>query len=210
MVRVKICGITRQEDADAAVESGADALGFIFSPESPRNISLQAAKSIIQSLPPFITPVGVFVNRPRSLMEDFAATTGLRALQLHGDESPEETRGFTLPVYKAFRVGPGFELEALQRYSPSAFLLDTVASDLFGGTGKTFDWQVAVESKKYGRVILSGGLYPGNIVAAVHTVVPYAIDVNSGVESAPGIKDRSKIRNLFEQVRIAEEALCSS
>ena len=210
MVRVKICGISRQEDADAAIEYGADALGFIFSPESPRNVSLQAAKSIIQSLPPFVTPVGVFVNWPRSLIEDFADTTGLGALQLHGDESPEETRGFTLPVYKAFRVGPGFELESLQRYSPTAFLLDTAAGDRAGGTGRTFDWQVAVESKKYGKVILSGGLNPGNVAAAIHTVAPYAIDVNSGVESSPGIKDRKRIRDLFEQVRIAEESLCSS
>ena len=203
-MRVKICGITRVEDAVVAADAGADAVGLIFVPSSPRYISPESAARIVRALPQTITPVGVFVNESREEIGRVVARSGVRALQLHGEESPEATIGFTIPVIKSFRVGEEFSVESVRGYPVSAILLDALVPGLYGGTGKTFDWNIAIAAKAYGRVILSGGIHAENVSDAIRSVRPYAIDVNSGVESSPGIKDPEKIAALFRAVRDAE------
>lgn len=209
MVKVKICGITRQADAEAAVDAGADALGFVFVPSSPRFVRVSTVRAIVGSLPPFVRAVGVFVNAPRHEINEVVSASGISAVQLHGEETPADAEGYPVPVYKAFRVGPGFDPSLLSSYSSGVFLLDTLSEDAFGGTGKTFNWNVAVEAKKYGRIVLSGGLTPENVGIAVRKVAPYAIDVSSGVETSPGFKDKNKIQQLFSSLRKTEESLCS-
>jgi phosphoribosylanthranilate isomerase len=199
-LRIKICGITRKDDALMAADAGADAIGFIFFPSSPRYIEPGEAAEIIADLPPFVVPVGVFVNAMREDIDRAVAMSGVRCLQFHGNESPEEITGHHLPVIKAFRVGPSFSPSVLQRYRPSAYLLDTFVPGVYGGTGFSFDWENVHGAKRFGRVILSGGLRPENVREAVHRTAPYAIDVNSGVENAPGRKDREKIMALFKAV----------
>jgi phosphoribosylanthranilate isomerase len=202
-MKIKICGITTHEDARAAVDAGADALGFIFVAASKRFLSRDAAASIIAGLPPFVVPVGVFVNEGRKLILETIRRTGIRCLQLHGDETPDDTAGFPIPVIKGFRVGPEFAPTALLSYRTSAYLLDTYAEGKYGGTGKRFDWNLAVAAKEHGRIILSGGLTPDNVGEAVRFVQPYAVDVSSGVEAAPGVKDH---RHIEAFVRAAREA----
>jgi phosphoribosylanthranilate isomerase len=189
-VRVKICGITRPEDALAAAAAGADALGFNFWPGSKRYIPAVRARAIIALLPPFVIPVGVFVNQKRDEIEEVAASTGIHVLQLHGDETPEACGGYLLPVVKAIRVGADFSPEMLNRYAyaVSACLLDTPSSG-FGGTGSTFDWGRLASLRPSTPIILAGGLTPNNVAAAVDAVKPYAVDVASGVEQGPGVKD---------------------
>ena len=205
MVRVKICGITRMEDALSAADAGVSAVGFIFVPSSPRVIAPETARTIIRSLPPFVTPVGVFVNASRGEILKTLETTGIQCLQLHGEETPADVEGYPLPVYKAFRVGPGFDPGLLGDFRIQACLLDAFVKSAHGGTGQTFDWGVAVRAKRYTRVILSGGITPDNVGAAIRRVRPYAVDVSSGVETAPGIKDRAKIIRLVEAVRASED-----
>ncbi len=200
-MKVKICGITRQQDADDAVEAGADALGFIFAESSPRFIEPDVAQSIIKTLPPFVAAVGVFVNAPRNKILDVIRITGIGCLQLHGDEKPGDAEGYSIPVYKAFHVGHDFDIKMLGHYKTSAYLLDTFVNGQHGGTSRIFDWQVAVDAKRYGRIILSGGITPENVSEAVRVVNPYAVDVNSGVESSPGKKDKSRIRQFFSAIR---------
>jgi phosphoribosylanthranilate isomerase len=202
-MKVKICGITRPEDALFAAARGADALGFIFVKASPRFIDPDAAGLIIGQLPPFVTPVGVFVNEHRESILRTIARSGIRCLQMHGEESPGDTEGYAVPVIKSFRVGEAFDPELLAAYGTSACLLDTFVGGSHGGTGKTFDWRIALDAKRYARIILSGGLTPGNVTDAISTVQPYAIDLSSGVESAPGVKDHAKVRALFERIREA-------
>jgi phosphoribosylanthranilate isomerase len=203
-MKVKICGITRVEDAMAAAEAGADAVGFVFVPSSPRYIDPEAAGCIVRNLPPFVTPVGVFVNESRAGIERAVGFSGVRVLQLHGEEPPAATEDFLLPVVKSFRVGEGFSAAVLAEYVVPAYLLDTYAPGIHGGTGKTFDWNIAVEAKRYGRIILSGGIHAGNVDEAVRRVGPYGIDVSSGVESVPGIKDPRKLTELLRAAREAE------
>jgi phosphoribosylanthranilate isomerase len=207
-MKVKICGITREEDAWTAVQAGADALGFIFVRASKRWIEPERARAIITGLPPGVIPVGVFVNAPRQEIGNVVETAGIRLLQLHGEESPEDASGFGVPVWKGFRVRPGFDLRSLSGYAVNGFLLDNYVAGMYGGTGRTFDWETAIAAKKYGPIILSGGITPDNVVEAMRRVAPYAIDVNSGVESAPGVKDADKIHRLFEAVRKKKESLC--
>jgi phosphoribosylanthranilate isomerase len=202
-VIVKICGITREEDARAAADEGAAALGFIFARESPRAIGPDAAGRIIATLPPFVTPVGVFVNAPREEILAMIRRTGIRCLQLHGEESPSDTLGYPVPVIKAFRVGESFDPSILGAYALPAYLLDASVPGMRGGTGKTFDWSRAEGAFRYGRIMLGGGITPENVALASRTVHPYAFDVSSGVESSPGVKDRKKIRALFESLRNA-------
>lgn len=202
---VKICGITREEDARAAVRAGADLLGFIFVRSSKRWVEPERARAIISTLPSKVIPVGVFVNSARKEICDIISTAGIRLLQLHGDESPGDTLGYGLPVWKAFRVGPDFDLRSLQQYEADGLLLDSYAEGANGGTGKTFDWEIAVSAKRYGPIILSGGVTPENVAGAVWKVAPYALDVNSGVESAPGVKDPARIDRLFEVLRNIKE-----
>lgn len=202
-MKIKICGITNEDDAAAAVGSGADALGFIFVPDSPRYVTPERAREIIQSLPPFVTPTGVFVNAPRSRILEVIGVSGIRCVQLHGEEPPTEVIGFTLPVCKAFRASEDFRPETLAPYTVSAYLLDAFADGAYGGTGRRFDWRIAVNAKWYGRIILSGGLNPENVAEAIRRVEPYAVDVSSGVEREPGKKDHHKIRMFCDAVRMA-------
>ena len=200
---VKICGITRLEDALASAEEGAAAVGFIFVRTSPRYIAPAAAAEIIRKLSPFICPVGVFVNEPRADLLATIERTKIRCLQFHGEEPPADTVGYPVPVIKSFRVGDGFDPSVIGSYSLPAYLLDAAVPGMHGGTGKTFDWGKVREAAPYGRIILSGGITPGNAAVASRTARPYAIDVSSGVESSPGVKDRQKIQDLFENLRSA-------
>ncbi|HUI64889.1 MAG TPA: phosphoribosylanthranilate isomerase [Bacteroidota bacterium] len=200
-MKVKICGITRLEDAIAAAEEGADAIGLIFVPSSARYIAPERACEIVRELPPFVTPVGVFVNAARGEILRTIEVARLQCLQLHGEESPADVSGYPVPVIKSFRVRENFDVGALGTYKVNAYLLDSYSPGARGGTGKTFDWRVAREAKKHGKIILSGGITPANVAEAAHSVLPYAIDLSSGVESSPGIKDRSKIRALFDEIR---------
>jgi phosphoribosylanthranilate isomerase len=199
---IKICGITNLEDAQRAVDLGANALGFVFVPSSPRYIIPEKAISIISRLPSSVQKVGVFVNEQPSVIASIIEQTGITCLQFHGDETPENLQGYTLPVWKAFRVTSTFDVAVVGRYSADAYLLDTFSSRTYGGTGKTFDWRIAAQAKQYGKIILSGGLNPQNVVDAVCTVQPFGIDVNSGVEASPGKKDAAKLKKLFDEVRI--------
>ncbi len=202
-VKVKICGITNLKDALISVDAGADALGFIFYNKSPRFITPEGAKSIIEQLPPFVTTIGVFVNETAVCINDVKSFTGIDLVQLHGDEPPSFCALWQRTI-KAFRVMDFVDLAILESFRCNAFLLDTFAPDSYGGTGQIFNWDIAVEAKKYGRVILSGGLNPDNIIRAVRHVRPYAVDVSSGVESTTkGIKDASKIRAFIERAKTA-------
>lgn len=195
MLKVKVCGITNLEDALYAVEAGADALGFVFWKKSPRNVNAVFAKDIIRRLPPFITTVGVFVNEDIDELNKIAKSAGLNIVQLHGDESPQYCRGVNAKVIKAIRVRGTDDIDGLKDYNENtcAFLLDAYVLGLPGGTGKTFNWSLAAEAKKYGRIILSGGLTPDNVKDAVNQVRPYAVDVGSGVEKSHGKKDHDKV-----------------
>jgi len=200
-MKVKICGITNVDDALSAAEYGADALGFIFVKSSPRYVAPRTARKIIQELPPFIVPVGVFANMEYNDIIEIIDQTSIGCVQLHGEETPKQLAKYPVPVYKSFRVDSNFNPEILRRYKGSAFLLDTNVSGNLGGTGKTFDWEIAVKAKEYGRIILAGGLTPENIAEAVQKVRPYAVDVNSGIESAPGKKDKNRLEQLFKTIR---------
>lgn len=208
--RVKICGITRRDDANLAVELGAAALGFNFYPPSPRYIAPLAARAIINKLPPFVTPVGVFANETDGVhVAAIARQAGVTAVQLHGTGSPlpgpgsKALAGFT--VFQAIAVWKGFKPEILQHFKASAFLLDAYDPGLHGGTGKTFDWYLAREAGKFGTIILAGGLTPKNVGRAIREVKPYAVDVASGVESTRGIKDPAKLRAFFSAVAKADK-----
>jgi phosphoribosylanthranilate isomerase len=204
--RVKICGITRIEDAQQAIDLGAAALGFNFYPPSPRYIEPEAARAMVRGLPPFVTSVGVFANETDAeRVISIAREAGATAVQLHGPGFPdlqELLSALTLVV--AVPVREGFKAEALGKFRPNAYLLDAFDQDRLGGTGKTFDWNAAREAKRYGPIILAGGLTPENVGRAVRVVRPYAVDVASGVESAPGIKDSAKLRAFFAAVAEAD------
>jgi phosphoribosylanthranilate isomerase len=195
-VRLKICGITNWSDAKLAVDAGADMLGFNFYGPSPRFVPVREAQRIIRKLPREVQAIGVFVNDSAGDVADIARVTGLHALQLHGDEAPEQVAGLARlwPVIKAFRVREGFSVPALRRYGAAcAYLLDGFSRAARGGTGKTFDWSVARQAMRYGRVVLAGGLTAENIREALGAVRPYAVDVCSGVERSPGKKDAGKL-----------------
>jgi phosphoribosylanthranilate isomerase len=192
---VKICGITRQEDADAAVAAGASAIGFLFWPKSPRFIDPFRAKQIAATLPPFVTPVGVFVNQPADYVNSVARLVRLGAVQLHGDESIEDAAAIAAPVIKAMRVGDS-RIDCWP--AASMVLLDAEDPVRRGGTGRTIDWAAAASVAARHRILLAGGLTPENVADAVARVRPFGIDVSSGVERAPGIKDHQRLRALFE------------
>jgi phosphoribosylanthranilate isomerase len=203
--RVKICGITRLEDARLAVELGVAALGFNFYPPSPRYIAPASAQNIIRKLPPFVTPVGVFANETDSEhVAGLARQGGLSVVQLHGPGFPKFDGVLSdFSVIRAVAIGPNFNPEALRGLKAQAFLLDALDPELRGGTGKTFEWGLAREAKRYGFIILAGGLTPENVSQAVKEVRPYAVDVASGVESAPGVKDPGRLRAFFAAVEEA-------
>ena len=195
---VKICGITRAEDAAAAVDAGADALGFIFWPDSPRFIEPARARAIVADLPPFVTPVGVFVNQPVEHVFGVAATVGLGAVQLHGEERPADAARLGRPVIKAIPVAPGNEVDLDAWPARVMLLLDVHDPVKRGGTGWTIDWSAAASIAAKRRSILAGGLTPENVGDAVRQVKPFGIDVSSGVERSPGIKDHDRLRALFQ------------
>ncbi|MDN5347652.1 MAG: phosphoribosylanthranilate isomerase [Clostridia bacterium] len=206
MTKVKICGIQSWGEAKTAVDCGADALGFIFAP-SPRRINPEAAREIIFKLPPFVTTVGVFVNEPPSSLLKIVDFCRLDAVQLHGDESPEYCCRLGLKVIKSFRVRESRVPPGIDAFPVQAVLLDTYVPGRPGGTGLTFDWEVARRVVAAGRtVILAGGLTPENVARAVAAVRPYAVDVASGVESG-GRKDPDKVRRFIEAAKRAGEEI---
>jgi phosphoribosylanthranilate isomerase len=208
--RIKVCGITGLDDARSAVAAGADALGFIFVEQSPRHSDPERVREIVRRLPPFVNAVGVFVDADPTHVEEIAHYCRLDLVQLHGSESPDYCRNLSIGVVKAFRVGPGFSASHLVPYVEGvrAFLLDTYHPEMAGGTGKTFDWDLLRGIGAVSRpVILAGGLKPENVVSAIERVRPYAVDVNSGVEWAPGRKDAERIERFVRLVREADSRL---
>ena len=193
-VKVKICGLTNLEDAHAAVSAGADLLGFIFAEKSPRRMTPEGVAAFVRHLPLHVLRVGVFVDPPEALVMEAATACGLNLLQFHGTETPEFCAHFGLMSLKAFRIRDEASLEALPDYRTDAWLLDTYSEGQMGGTGQTFNWDLAIAAKKFGRpIFLAGGLTPDNVAAAVRQVDPFAVDVSSGVELSPGRKDHAKV-----------------
>ena len=207
--RVKICGITRVEDALLAAELGAAALGFNFYAKSPRAIAPAAAATIIRALPPFVVPVGIFADEADA--DQILATAGqagVRALQIHGPHLPDlDKLRARYPLILAVSVGADFHVPSLGNIKASAYLLDAFDPQLRGGTGKTFDWSVAREAARYGTIIVAGGLKPENVGAAIREARPYGVDVASGVESSPAIKDAQKLRAFFAAAAEADRAM---
>jgi phosphoribosylanthranilate isomerase len=209
IVHVKICGVTNWPDARLAVDLGAHALGFNFYPLSPRSVSPAAAWEIVRKLPPLVATVGVFVNWPAHVVAALASALRLDGVQLHGDEPPAEAHDLAgrFRVIKAFSAGPRFKLATLAKYkAASAFLLDGYRSGLYGGTGSTANWQLARQARRYGAVIVAGGLRPDNVAQAIAEAQPFGIDVASGVESRPGKKDPRAMRELMREVESANHA----
>jgi len=203
--QVKICGIMNLADAQAAVEAGADALGFVFYNNSPRHMTITAVAGIFKKSPLRILRVGVFVNAPANFVFRAVAECGLNLLQFHGDETPEFCTQFGVMSMKAFRIRDADSLKELPKYSTDAWLLDACSAENLGGTGKKFNWDLAVEAQKFGRpVFLAGGLTPENVADAVRLVKPFGVDVSSGVESSPGKKDHAKVQAFIRAVRSVE------
>jgi phosphoribosylanthranilate isomerase len=201
MVRVKICGITSVEDALQAAHSGADALGFVFYVQSPRNLDPLRAANIISGLPPFVQTVGLFVNADADFVNDTADLCRLDLVQLHGDEPPEYCEKIRRRVIKAFRVSDASSLAPVRDYHVAGILLDAYSPRAFGGTGLSFNWELAGIAREFGPVILAGGLAADNVREAVERVAPYAVDVSSGVESSPGKKDPEKVREFIKRAK---------
>ena len=220
MTAIKICGITRPEDALFIAQSGADAIGFIFYPPSLRYVTPERAKAIIDSLPEMqgtfpeacaadifpstgqITTVGVFVNETADRVQEIVSFCGLDLIQLHGNESPDYCRHFPQEqIIKAFALKSREDLERIKDYAVRAILVDTHDPNLHGGTGRTSNWGLAAQAKTLAPLILSGGLHPGNIRNAVEDVRPAAVDINSGVEVSPGIKDYDRVRTMIQTIR---------
>ena len=208
-MKVKICGITNLEDASLAVGLGFDAIGFIFA-ESPRKVSVEATRDMIKNIPPFIKTVGVFVNEKRTVINGTVRFCGLDLIQLHGDEPPSLCEALMPRSIKAFQLRDESSLEEIASYrgKARALLFDTYSKEKRGGTGKTFDWDLAVKGKRLGvPIVLSGGLGPSNIEAAVLAVRPYAVDVNSGVEEQPGKKNpvlMEKLMNIIKNMNAGD------
>ncbi len=202
--RIKICGLTREADVHAAVEAGADAIGFVFYAKSARFVTLERADRLARELPPFVTPVGLFVNADRAQIDSAVNAIPGLLLQFHGDETPADCREPGRPYLRAARVGPNLDLLDFARQFADAqgLLLDALVEG-YGGGGKVFDWSVVPRDLPC-PVVLSGGLNPANVVAGVLQVRPWAVDVSSGVESAPGLKDTSALRRFCDAVREAD------
>ena len=208
--RIKVCGITDMAEAKGAVAMGVDALGFIFTNKSPRKIEPEQAREIIRTLPPFVDAVGVFVNEAFDVVNDIMQYCKLTVVQLHGSESPQYCESISCRVLKTFCLGAGpADSETEPRYDSyyglvSGYLLDTYHDGMAGGTGRSFDWSLVEKMRPPGPVILAGGLQADNVGEAVRTVRPFAVDVNSGVESEPGRKDLEKLARFMEEVRKAD------
>ena len=206
--RVKICGLTKPENARMAIDAGADALGFVFVPGTPRFLDVGKSADWIRALPPLVSRVALFVDAPADEVARILERTGIETVQFHGDESPEYCRSFrgSVRVIKAFRVRGPETLDGLSRYRESvdAFLLDAWSPGAHGGTGARFDWELAVAAReRVGPLVLAGGLKPDNVDEAVRRVRPYAVDVSSGVESSPGQKDPEKVAAFIRAAKSA-------
>lgn len=202
MTDIKICGMTNSEDALQAAECGAQAVGFIFYPKSPRYVTPETVRSVIRRLPSGISKVGVFVNAAAEEVMSVAAFCGLDFIQLHGNETPEYCRRISgFDVIKSFSPRAGGAIPEAGEYEVKAVLVDAYAPGVYGGTGKTSDWELAIRLKEYYPLILAGGLHAGNIAEALRRVSPCAVDINSGVEISPGRKDSGKVREIIEIVR---------
>ncbi|MDP3804610.1 MAG: phosphoribosylanthranilate isomerase [Candidatus Omnitrophota bacterium] len=203
MTRIKICGITNKTDAVNAAGLGVDMLGFVFYKKSTRYVSAATAEDIINELPFSIGKVGVFVNEPKEDVIKIAEDAGLNMLQFHGDETPEYCNSFKdkYKVIKAFRLNDRNDLKKINDYDTDFYLLDTYKADSIGGTGETFDWKILNDFEILKPVILSGGLTPENVSAAIKEVAPYAVDVSTGVEASPGKKDLTLMKKFAEFVR---------
>ncbi len=202
-VKLKVCGVTSIEDARAAIDCGAEYLGFNFYPKSPRYIAPESARAIIEQLPDQIISVGVFVNeaRPEDVIR-ILLDSGARLAQMHGDESPDYCASVGPErIIRALRVGDDFDLRWVLDYPASAILLDAFDAKLYGGTGRTTNWAIAREAAKLTKVFLAGGLSPENIIEAIRAVEPFAVDVNSGVEISPGKKDKDKLVSLASRLK---------
>jgi len=202
--RIKICGLTREADVDAAVAAGADAIGLVLYDRSPRHVSLARAAELAARLPPFVTPVGLFVNASDAQIDAAVRAIPQLLLQFHGDETPEACRRPARPYLRAARVAAGFDLVdfATRFASAQAILLDADVEG-YGGGGKVFDWSLIASAVPL-PVVLSGGLHAGNVIQGIHQLRPWAVDVSSGVESAKGIKDADAIRRFCDAVREAD------
>jgi phosphoribosylanthranilate isomerase len=208
--RIKICGLTREADVDAAVEAGADAIGFVLYDKSPRHVTVARAAQLARRLPPFVTPVGLFVNA--SPDQTVAATAAIPHLMLqhHGDETPADCRRHARPYLRAARMEPGLDLlNFAAHYSDALAILLDAHVDGYGGSGKVFDWSLIPQSVSL-PVVLSGGLHAGNVIEGILRVRPWAVDVSSGVESAKGIKDAAAIRRFCDAVREADARIAST
>lgn len=209
-IKVKVCGITNAEDAQAAVDAGADALGFIFYEKSPRYVVPAVATRIIAELPPLVMPVGVFVNEGLATVRSIMDTCGLAMAQLHGDEHASYCRELSRPAIKALRLKDRTSLLAVAEYQGRGgvrgFIIDSSSEMAYGGTGQVADWALAADVAKSTRILLAGGLTPANVAEAIRTVRPYGVDVSSGVESAPGKKDHTKVRAFLEAVRVVSSS----
>ncbi len=216
-IRIKMCGTTTKEDAEHAVSLGVDGLGFIFVEKSPRFVEPAFARELIAQLPPFISRVGVFVNSSFEEIKEIVSKAGLTQVQLHGSETPALCRELGnwnkgMSICKAFSIGKSDNPPDINAYNDviDSLLLDTYMKGVEGGTGKVFDWKLVDRLSPTKPLILAGGLNPGNVMEAITTVKPYAIDINSGVEDRPGIKNHQLLDKLFANVRLAEKQLFSS
>jgi phosphoribosylanthranilate isomerase len=206
-VRIKVCGVTRREDAQLLAESGVDALGLNFVEGSPRRLTIERAGAIVEGLPPFLLKVGVFADASPDFVRQVAASCGLDWVQLHGRETPAECARMPVGWFKAHRVGAGFHPDDVLAYGRPFFLLDGDDGARLGGTGRTFDWSLAGAAAQHGSVVLAGGLTPENVGEAIRIARPFAVDVSSGVESSPGVKDPARLRLFCRRVAEAGAAL---
>lgn len=193
MVRVKICGITNITDAEDAVSSGADAIGFVFA-ESPRRVSRKEARAIIEKLPPFVAPVALFVDEDANVVKDICKYCNIHTIQFHGNETPEYLQQFpAFKTIKAFRIRNESDVTQLGTFKADAYLLDSYSDEKPGGTGKRFDWEIIrkTDATRYGRIIIAGGLNPANVVTAIKLTEPFGVDASSGVEASRGKKDKT-------------------
>jgi phosphoribosylanthranilate isomerase len=208
--RIKICGISRTEDAEVAVDAGADAIGFVFHPASPRHVTIEAAAALARGLPPFVTPVGLFVNAQAATIAAACAAVPNLVLQFHGDEDEEACAAPGRPFLKVARMVPGVDLlDFARRFSMAQALLLDAHAEGWGGSGKVFDWSLVPRAVPH-RLVLSGGLHAANVAAGIQALRPWAVDVSSGVESSRGVKDAAAIRAFCDAVHEADSRIDAS
>jgi phosphoribosylanthranilate isomerase len=208
--RIKICGVSREGDIEAAADAGADAVGFVFHPGSPRHLGAERAAELARALPPYVTPVGLFVNAARADVDRVLALVPSLVLQFHGDETPAQCDAFERPYLRAARMAPGFDLlDFSRRFGRAQGLLLDAHVEGFGGAGKAFDWSLVPAGVQH-RLVLSGGLHAANVVAGIQQLRPWAVDVSSGVESSRGVKDAAAIRRFCDAVREADARIAAS